>query len=89
MWAAGCPLEEPVYSRRRPVASTGVRRRRACVERGRPPLSLCGGLFLGLVFREGEGATPSFFLGRSLAPLVCKKRRVCVRESTDMVVTTT
>ena len=40
---------------------------------------LCGGSFLGLVFREGEGAT--FSLGRSVAPplLVCKKRRVFIR----------
>ena len=77
MWAAGCPLEEPVYSRRRPVASTGVRRRRACVERGRPPLSLWR-LVAGSS-RERERATAPFFLGRSLAPLVCKKRHFCKR----------
>ena len=66
--------------RRRPVASTGARRRRACVERSGVALPcLCGGSFLGLVFREGEGAT--FSLGRSVAPplLVCKKRRVFIR----------
>ena len=69
-----------------PVASTGVRRRRARVERSRPPLSLWWLSSPGLVFREGEGATPSFFFGRSLAPLVCKKRRLC---TTNMLVTTT
>ena len=79
MGAVRSPLEERVYSRRRPVASTGVRRRRVCVERSRAPLSFFGGSFLGLVFREGEGAT--FSLGRSVAPplLVCKKRRVFIR----------
>ena len=64
--------------RRRPVASTGARRRRACVERSRLPC-LCGGSFLGLFSRE-RGRSPSFFLGQSLAPpLVCKKLRVCRR----------
>ena len=65
--------------RRRPVASTGARRRRARVERSRPPLSLWWLSSPGLVFRERAGATASFFLGCSLAPLVCKKGRVCIR----------
>ena len=71
MWAARSPLEERVYSR----CGAGRSRRRA---RGDGVLvwsavalpCLCGGSFLRLVFREGEGATPSFFFGRSLAPLV-------------------
>ena len=74
-------------ARRRPIASTGARRRRACVERSRPPLSLWWLSSPGLVFREGEGATASFFFGRSLAPpLLCKKGRLF---TTNMMVTTT
>ena len=78
MWAARCPPEERVDSRRRPVASTGARRWRVCVERSRPLLSLWW-LSSGSS-RERGGATRSFFFGRSLAPpLVCKKLRVCRR----------
>ena len=76
-WARS-PLEERVYR------GAGRSRRRArgdgvLVWSGVALPCLCGGSFLGLFFREGEGATPSFFFGRSLAPLVCKKRRVCIR----------
>ena len=57
MWAEGCPLEERVYSRRRPVASTGARRRRACVWSGvAPPLSLWGLVSGSLLEREREVA---------------------------------
>ena len=74
-WAEGSPLEERVYSRRRPVASTGARRRRACVERSRPPLSL----WWLVLERERERRRHFPSVGRSLAPLVCKKLRVCIR----------
>ena len=78
MWAARSPLEERVLAARHmPVPATDARRRRACVERSRPSLSLWW-LVAGSS-REREGATSSFFLGRSLAPLVCKKGRVCIR----------
>ena len=89
MWAARCPLEERVYrgagrSRRR-VRGDGV-----LVWSGVALPCLCGGSRRQVSSREGEGATASFFLGRSLAPpLVCKKGRVFVYEHTDMVVTTT
>ena len=86
---ARSPLEKRVYR------GAGRSRRRArgdgvLVWGGVALPCLCGGSFLGLVFREGEGATSSFFLGQSLAPpLVCKKRRVFKRITTNMVVTTT
>ena len=75
---AGSPLEEPMSR------GAGRSRRRACgdgvlVWSGVALPCLCGGSFLGLVFRERAGATASFFLGCSLAPLVCKKGRVCIR----------
>ena len=68
MWAAGSPLEERVYR------GAGRSRRRArgdgvLVWSGVALPCLCGGSFLGLVFREGEGAT--FSLGRSLARSAC------------------
>ena len=73
---AGSPLEERV-PRRRPVAATGARRRRACVERSRLPC-LCGGSFLGLFSRErGSDAVVSAHFSFSLR--LCKKRRVCIR----------
>ena len=72
---AGCPLEEcaaPHAGRVDGRAATACAR----VERGRPPLSLWWLSSPGLVFgrRESDGV---IFLGRSLAPLVCKKGRVC------------
>ena len=59
-----------------------------CVERSRPSPVFVVARF-SVSSREREGATPSFFFGRSLAPLVCKKRRVFKRTTTNMVVTTT
>ena len=86
-WAAGSPLEERVYSPRRPVPSTGARRRRVLVWSGVALRCLCGGSRRQVSSREGEGATSSFFFGRSLAPpLLCKKGRLF---TTNMMVTTT
>ena len=79
MWAARSPLEERVYR------GAGRPRRRArgdgvLVWSGVALPCLCGGSFQGLFSNlEREGATASFFLGRSVAPLVCKKGRVCIR----------
>ena len=80
MWAARCPLEERVYSRRATCRS----RRRArgdgvLVWSGVALPCLCGGSRRRVSSFEGERATSSFFLGCSLAPLVCKKGRVCIR----------
>ena len=79
MWAARCPLEERVYRgagrSRRQARGDGV-----LVWSGGGLPCLCGGSLLRLVFREGEGATPSFFFGRSFR--LCKKGRVCIRAQT-------
>ena len=75
-------------ARRRPIASTGARRRRACVERSRPPLSLWRLVSGSLLSLERETATLSFFLGRSSLRL-CVRKVVFVYEHTDMVLTTT
>ena len=85
MWAARSPLEERVYSRarRRPVASTGARRRRARVERSRPPLSLWWLSSPGLFFLSRESDAVVFSLR------LCVRKVVFVDEHTDMVVTTT
>ena len=55
-------------ARRRPVTSTGARRRRARVERSRPPLSLWW-LVSGSRLSRGRGSDAVIF-PRSLAPLV-------------------
>ena len=79
MWAARCPFEERVYSRRATCQSRRRARGDGVFVRGGVTLPcLCGGSFPGLFFLSRAGATASFFLGRSLAPLVCKKRRVCI-----------
>ena len=57
-------------ARRRPIASTGARRRRACVERSRPPLSLWWLSSPGLLERERERRRHFSSVGRSVAPLV-------------------
>ena len=77
MWAARSPLEERVYSRRRPVASTGARRRRACVERSRPPLSL----WWLVLERERERRRHFPSVSRSL-------HRLCVRSVVFVYVST-
>ena len=69
MWAARCPLEE------RACRGAGRSRRRArgdgvLVWSGVALPCLCGGSRRQVSSREGEGATASYFLGRSLAPLV-------------------
>ena len=71
MWAPRCPLEERVYRMR----GAGRSRRRArgdgvLVWSGVALPCLCGGSFLRLFFREGEGATASCLRIFALAPLV-------------------
>ena len=82
MWAARCPLEERVYR------GAGRSRRRArgdgvLVWSGVALPCLCGGSSPGLfslererALRESDGVT---FSRSVVAPLVCKKGRVCRR----------
>ena len=61
-----------------PVPATGARRRRACCGTESPSPVFVVALVAGSS-REREGATPSCLRIFALAPLVCKKRRVCRR----------
>ena len=65
-------------ARRRPIASTGARRRRARVERSRPPLSLWWLSSPGLFFlsRESDAVVLRIYV---LALRLCKKRSLCIR----------
>ena len=88
MWAVRCPLEERVYR------GAGRSRRRArgdgvLVWSGVALPCLCGGSRRQVSSREGEGATASFFLGRSFSRSACVRKVVFVYEHTNMVVTTT
>ena len=67
--------------RRRPVASTGARRRRVLVWSGVaiPPVFVVARFWVSSFERERERRRHFPSVGRSLAPLVCKKRRVFIR----------
>ena len=88
MWAARCPLEERV-SRGAGRSRRWARGDGVLVWSGVALPCLCGGSRRQVSSREGEGATASFFLGRSFSRSACVRKVVFVYEHTDMVVTTT
>ena len=83
MWAARCPLEERVYSRRRAVAATAC----LCGAESPSPVFVVARFWVSSFERERERRRHFSSVGRSLRS--CVRKVVCVYEHTNMVVTTT